>query len=108
MDLDTYMKVYCEHRVNDNVCDRQCNHKLIVGSQDVYTCGYHWRECVRHNELKQHFVLNKNNAWTLYNPSLQKNQTTKNKQTKSSNCTNVHHSRKTVIMFNAPVYIQNV
>ena len=75
MDLDTYMKVYCEHRVNDNVCDRQCTHKLIVGSQDVYTCGYHWRECARHNELKQHSSTKRMNGHYM-NHSIHKNTNT--------------------------------
>jgi len=104
MDLDTYMKVYCEHMVNYNVCDRQCTHKLIVGSQDVYTCGYHWRECARHNELKQHYYLNKKNEWTLHEPL----HSQKNKHSKSSKCLNEHLTQKTVIMFNAPIYIQNL
>ena len=97
MQIDTQMQVLCDHQIDGRTCDRQCKHKLIVnGLNEIYRCGYHWREIVRRNHTSHHYVLNKRDEWKMNLPEAKPN---KGKQ--------FYSQPNTVIMFNAPIYIQN-
>jgi len=102
MQIDTQMEVLCEHSMDGRTCDRQCKHKLIVnGLNEIYRCGYHWREIVRRNDTSHHYVLDKNDEWKM---NVHEAKPAKGKQ--PDVYVKEFSQPNTVIMFNAPIYIQ--
>ncbi len=101
--MDTHMNLLCDHVYNGKLCDRNCSHKLVASQEftETYRCGYHWRDFARKNSSSVHYVMDNHNKWTPEH-TVDNHRISKQKVVNSTNPT-----KNTVLMFNAPIYIQH-